>query len=407
VHAASGDKASVSVAECATRAHAVQRIVRDELHGMPHPASTTPLRPVGRDDHAARIFKRLDHGAAAMPSILFRMLALLAALVVFASAAPARADTPALILDVAAVEAAIARGALVWDVRGEEDFRKGHIPGALNLDDAQLVLRDSKTEDWLPVDTLAKLLGDAGIDASREIVVYGAKAGTHPYFAQQTLRWLGVERASVFHGGFDDWKAAGKLVSTEPARAAAVTFVPKLSAARVVDTRDVVARLGRADVQLVDARTRKEFDGDDIRALRGGHIPGAVNIPYETNWLDPDTPRKLQRRQVANKDGMTLKAEADLRALYAGLDPAKETIVYCQSGVRASQTATVLESLGFTNVKLYDGSWLGYGNTMDAPAESVAYFNVGRVNNLLNLLQSRIDDLEAQVNELRGQKKAQ
>jgi thiosulfate/3-mercaptopyruvate sulfurtransferase len=340
-----------------------------------------------------------------MPPTLSRLFLLACALAAFVSATVAQADTSPLILDVPAVEAAVARGALVWDVRGEEDFRKGHVPGALNLDDVQAVLRDPKTEDYLPVDTLAELLGNAGVDPSREIVVYGAKAATGPYFAFQTLQWLGAPRVAVFHGGFDDWKAAGKPIATDASAGKAVRFVPQLAAERMVATRDVVARVGRGDVQILDVRTQKEFNGDDIRALRGGHVPGAINIPFESNWVDPDTPRKLQRKQVTTKDGFALKADADLRALYAGLDPTKETIVYCQSGVRASQTATVLQSLGFTDVKVYDSSWLGWGNTLDAPAESVAFFNVGRVNNLLNLLQNRIDDLEAQVNELRGQKK--
>jgi thiosulfate/3-mercaptopyruvate sulfurtransferase len=101
---------------------------------------------------------------------------------------------------------------------------------------------------------------------------------------------------------------------------------------------------------------------------------------------------------------MSLKPAEDLRTLYARLDPEKETIVYCQSGVRAAETATVLQSLGFRNVKVYDSSWLGYGNTFDAPAENVAYFNVGRVNGILMQMQQRIDLLEGQIEELKTAK---
>jgi thiosulfate/3-mercaptopyruvate sulfurtransferase len=105
---------------------------------------------------------------------------------------------------------------------------------------------------------------------------------------------------------------------------------------------------------------------------------------------------------VTNKDGMSLKSRAALEELYAALDPQKETIVYCQSGSRASETATVLQELGFKDVKIYDGSWLAYGNTFDAPAEGVSYFNVGRVNSMLNQLQGRIDALEAELEQMKA-----
>ena len=306
-----------------------------------------------------------------------------------------------LIVGTDAIEAAQRRGAIVWDVRSEEDYRKGHIPGAVNMDDILVQLRDGRSEDYLPVADLEKALGDAGIDPAREIVLYGAKASTGPYFGLITLQWLGGDRISVYHGGIDDWKAAGKPLATEPTRLPAVGLKLAPRNERLVSTQDVLARLGDANVQIVDARTVREFNGDDIRALRGGHIPRAVNIPYESNWVDPDTPRKLARKQVSTKEGFDLKSADELRALYGRLDPEKETIVYCQSGVRASYTATMLQALGFRNVKVYDTSWLGYGNRLDAPAESVSYFNVARVNSLLNTLQSRIDDLESEIAEMK------
>ncbi|HWH49814.1 MAG TPA: sulfurtransferase [Burkholderiales bacterium] len=308
------------------------------------------------------------------------------------------------IVDTGFVEQAVARGALIWDVRSQEEYRRGHIPGAVNIDEVALVLREPATEDYIALERIERLLGDAGIDPTREVVLYGAKAHTSPYFGYVTVRYLGGSAARVYHGGIDDWKAAGKPVDTEPVKLPPLTFRAKVNPDVILSTREVVARLGAPGVQIIDARTEKEFSGEDVRALRGGRIPGAVNVPYETNWLDPDTPRKLQRRQVAGKDGMNLKPPEDLRALYARLDPQKETIVYCQSGVRAAETATVLQSLGFHSVKVYDSSWLGYGNAFDAPAENVTYFNVGRVNGLLMQMQQRIELLEGQIEDLKAAK---
>jgi thiosulfate/3-mercaptopyruvate sulfurtransferase len=329
---------------------------------------------------------------------------LLAAFALVAASLGAYAADKPVIVDTAFVEQAAARGALIWDVRGQEDYRRGHIPGAVNIDEIALVLREPNTEDYIPVAKIEQILGEAGIDPTREIVLYGAKAHTSPYFGYVTVRHLGGGSARVYHGGIDDWKAAGKPVSTDTVKLPPVGFRAQVNPEVIVSTREVVARLGAPGVQIVDARTEKEFNGEDIRALRGGHIPGAMNIPYETNWVDPDTPRKLQRRQVAGKDGMSLKSAEDLRALYARLDTERETIVYCQSGVRAAETATVLQSLGFRNVKVYDSSWLGYGNTFDAPAENLTYFNVGRVNGILMQMQQRIDLLEGQIEELKAAK---
>jgi len=334
-------------------------------------------------------------------SFTARLLTVIA--LVAASLGTYAADKP-VIVDTGFVEQAAARGALIWDVRSQEDYRRGHIPGAVNIDEIALVLREPSTEDYIPVARIEQILGEAGIDPAREIVLYGAKAHTSPYFGYITLRYLGGGDARVYHGGIDDWKAAGNPIATDPVKLPPVSFRAQVNPDVILSAREVISRLGAPGIQIVDARTEKEFSGEDIRALRGGHIPGAVNIPYESNWVDPDTPRKLQRRQVAGKDGMSLKPLEDLRALYARLDPQKETIVYCQSGVRSAETATVLQSLGFRNVKVYDSSWLGYGNTFDAPAENVTYFNVGRVNGLLMQMQQRIDVLEGQVEELKAAK---
>ena len=301
------------------------------------------------------------------------------------------------IVDHAQLQEAVKRGAQIWDVRDARDYAKGHLPGALTIGDAASILRDPNSEDFIATPRIEALLGAAGIDPKRETVVYGSRGTWNPYFGRYTLRYFGGGQVSVFHEGIEGWQAAGLPVSTAPAQAAPVALSLVANPAVAVTTTEVIARLNHSQVQIVDARTPKEFAGEDIRALRGGHVPGAVNIPYEQNWTDPLTLQKLANKQVSDSRGMSLKSTADLKELYSKLDPEKETVVYCQSGVRASETAGVLEQLGFKNVRVYDSSWLAYGNKLDAPANNATVFNVGALNGRVGALQARIDALEKEL----------
>ena len=309
---------------------------------------------------------------------------------------PATAATSA-IVDTAYVVDAQKRNAIIWDTRSAALYKQGHIPGAVNIGDIGSELRDEHREDYIALEKIEKILGDAGIDPSKEIVVYGLKGNPVVYFGLITMNYFSATNTKVYHGGIDDWKSAGQMVSTEPAKLAPVRLKIKVRPELMVDTAEVVRKLKDPKVQIVDARTPEEYRGEDIRAIRGGHIPGAIPINYTENWVDPETPAKLEKKLVANKDGMNLKPRKELLALYSKLDPEKETIVYCQSGVRASETATVLADLGFKNVRVYDSSWIGYGATLDAPAEDVTFFNVGNMQGKINALQKRIDGLEKEL----------
>ena len=314
------------------------------------------------------------------------------------STAAAQVSGVGAIVDGTAVAEALRRNALVWDVRPADAFAKGHIPGAVNIGDAPAVLREPNTEDFIATPQIEKWLGSAGLDPAREIIVYGSRGGWQAYFGLYTLQYFGGKSVRVYHDGIEDWSGSGRPVAQGPATLSPVALKLAAEPARVsVSTREVVARLSRPEVQILDVRTVKEFNGEDIRAIRGGHIPGAVNIPYEQNWLDPETGNKLARREVSSNAGMALKSTEALKALYAGLDPNKETIVYCQSGARASETAGVLQQLGFKDVKVYDSSWLGYGNTLDALADNATFFNVGLLNSRMSALQARIEQLEKEL----------
>ncbi len=307
-----------------------------------------------------------------------------------------------LIVDAAGLEAAIKRGAIVWDSRDTDDYAAGHIPGAVNFGAAGDLFRDANREDPPSAAVAAQLFGNAGMDIlAREVVVYGGKGDPYAYYAARMIEYYGGKHGRVFHGGLDDWKAAGKSLTTQPTKLAPVKLVLNAERVGTLWTQDLIERVKAGSAQIVDVRTPKEYAGEDIRAIRGGHVAGAVSIPYETNWVDPATPAKLASRQVSTKDGMSLKPAEQLKALYGKLDPAKETVVYCQSGVRASETATVLRELGFSNVKVYEPSWLGYAGTLSAPAEAEVFVNVGALNGRMATLQSRINALEGELAKLK------
>jgi thiosulfate/3-mercaptopyruvate sulfurtransferase len=298
------------------------------------------------------------------------------------------------IINTEQVQQGIARGAIVWDVRDEKSFLEGHIPGAINIGDAGNTLRDPNKEDYIATDKIQKIFNDAGLDINRDLIVYGARGNPYAYFGLYTINYFGGKQAQVYHDGFDGWKSAGLPIQKERQTSApvSVTLVPQSQL--VVSNTEMLKLAQSKSVQILDVRTPDEYSGKDIRAIRGGHIPNSVNIPFEDNWQDPATAIKLGKKQVADNSGMSLKSDADLKKIYANLDPDKETVVYCQSGVRAAETAVVLKNLGFKKVKVYDSAWLGWGNNLKAPVADETFLNVGALNAKLSAMQNKINQLE-------------
>jgi thiosulfate/3-mercaptopyruvate sulfurtransferase len=298
------------------------------------------------------------------------------------------------IIQTGQVQEAIARGAILWDVRDEKSYLEGHIPGAINIGDAGNILRDANKEDYIATAKIQAIFNAAGLDVNKDIVVYGSRGNPYAYFGLYTVQYFGGKQAQIYHDGIDAWKSAGLALQKErPSMpAVSVTLVPQ---PQLLVTNEEMLKLAQSkSVQIIDVRTPDEFSGKDVRAIRGGHIPNAINIPYEENWQDPATSIKLGKKQVSDNSGMTLKSQADLKKLYSNLDPNQDTVVYCQSGVRAAETATVLKNLGFKKVKVYDSSWLGWGNNLKAQVSEESFLNVGALNAKISAMQNKIIQLE-------------
>ena len=167
--------------------------------------------------------------------------------------------------------------------------------------------------------------------------------------------------ASVLDGGFAAWSALGLAVQTgarpTPLSSDQIPLV-QIDREVIIDIEELLARLHDPDVVIVDVRSPPEYKGLDVRAARGGHIPGAVNIDWEDS-LDIERDDRLLPDEV-------------LRSLFwsHGVTPDKEVIVYCQTHHRSSHTYAVLNHLGYPRVRAYAGSWAQWGNRNDTPIES-------------------------------------
>lgn len=243
-------------------------------------------------------------------------------------------------------------------------YDQGHIPGAVGLNwkrDLETALeRDiaSKTQ-------FEQVMSRAGISNDSTVVLYGDNNNWFATYAWWLLQYYGHKDARIMNGGRKKWLDEGRpLTKDVPAVSPASYRAGKPDATIRALRDDVLAAVGKKGVALVDVRSPKEFAGELLApenlpqegAQRGGHIPGAANIPWGEN-VAPDG---------------TFKPADELKALYEsrGITPDKEIITYCRIGERSSIAWFALKHLlGYPAVRNYDGSWTEYGSLVGAPIE--------------------------------------
>jgi thiosulfate/3-mercaptopyruvate sulfurtransferase len=240
---------------------------------------------------------------------------------------------------------------------GVDAYAAGHIPGAVHFDIDKIADPSTDLPHMLPSpDAFAEAAGALGLRRDLTIVIYDGQGIFSAPRVWWTLRAMGFPEVFVLDGGLKAWKAEGRPLETTAPQPAPTTIEPAIDPSLVRDLESVRASLRAHDAQLIDARPAARFSGEvpEPRAgLRGGHMPGALNVPF-AGLLNPDG---------------TMKARDELRAAFqaAGVDLERAIVTTCGSGVSAAVLALALARLGRDDVAVYDGSWTEWGGRADTP----------------------------------------
>jgi thiosulfate/3-mercaptopyruvate sulfurtransferase len=244
----------------------------------------------------------------------------------------------------------------IVDMR-QSGYGEGHVPGAVYL--SPVAIRDAKAPPtFLPTAAaFEQVMSSLGIGDRTRVVVYDERGGIYAARLWWILSYYGHPNVALMNGGWTKWTAEHRATATDtrPATVSGAPFRAKANPKWVATASDVTAAIDKPGIKIVDARTVKEINGEDLRNIRrGGFVPSSIPVYWE-DLLD------TQQR--------TFKPADELKQIYEsrGILPSDEVIAYCQVGMRASVDLFALHLIGYDKLRNYYGAWEEWGNRDDLP----------------------------------------
>ncbi len=282
-----------------------------------------------------------------------RLAATLALLVPLARGTSGLAEEPTRLVTFDGLQARLEDPRLrLLDARPKADYDEGHIPGAVWVDAKAVEAMAARPGALVDRAAWEAWIAPLGIGPGADVLVYDANRQLDAARIWWLLGYLGVERAGLVDGNFPLWAAEGRPVTTEAPAVDPKPFQVAFRSDRHATKEEVLAALGSKSAQVVDARSTGEYAGLEARSRRGGHIPAACHLEWNS---------------LVDKDGRFLDEPAlRVKLAKAGVKPGEPVITHCQGGGRASVNAFVLERLGFPTRNYYLG-WSDWGNADETP----------------------------------------
>jgi thiosulfate/3-mercaptopyruvate sulfurtransferase len=242
---------------------------------------------------------------------------------------------------------------------GHAIYLAGHLPGAVHAAyPTDLSDPTATPPNLIPrPEQLAATMARLGVSDDTRVVGYDDEGGHFASRLWWVLAYYGHDAVQILNGGIQKWQAEGRPLVAGPVSPPAGSFHPgSPREAMRIRAEQLLAELDSPNLALLDVRRRSEYVGEEIRAARGGRIPGASLAFWQEN-LNPD---------------WTFRTADEIRARHEalGATPDQRIVTYCQGGVRAAHALFSLRLIGYTNVQLYDGSWADWGNRPDFPVMS-------------------------------------
>ena len=240
----------------------------------------------------------------------------------------------------------------------KDDYLAAHIPGAVYFDVDAVSDHSNPLPHMFPsAEQFGRDVGALGVSNADTVVIYDAGGWVAAPRAWWMFLSYGHRDVRILNGGLKKWRAEGRAVESGEVTAKPATFKANYDARRVRSIEQMIANVASHAEQVIDARAADRFEGRAVEprpGIRSGHIPGALNLPYN-NLFDAATG--------------TMKPLDDLRKAFsgAGVDTAKPIVTSCGSGVSAAVLTLALYRLGVENTALYDGSWSEWGKADGPP----------------------------------------
>jgi thiosulfate/3-mercaptopyruvate sulfurtransferase len=242
----------------------------------------------------------------------------------------------------------------IVDTRSFNEYIKGHIPGAINIDLMQYHWNDTSKKGINGFNNqMRSLFSNIGITRKTFLIFYDNISGPSSARGVWLSLYFSHKKVAMLNGGFTSWENENKPVETITESLRYSKIENPIDESILIDFRTILDSIkSKKKLQIIDSRSLKEYSGEHIRAIRGGHIPNAINIDWRENlFIDK------------------FKSLKDIKKVYTTFSKNQEVITYCQGGYRAANTFVILKEIGFKKVKMYLGSWNEWGNNYRLPIE--------------------------------------